>query len=143
MLHDVLLRTIFVHTEAKPRFLGGVRIRQPAPRLGTSQLHAALAVDPARQAEPLATRTRVHVHVHHARQVDDGRNRVQALLGWDARVVRRGRIEAAMRECECVREQSEDRRQHEVEDALGEDTPDEDDQDACGASVNTAASYQT
>lgn len=49
---------------------------------------------------------------------------------WHALVVRRGRVEAAVRECEEVREEAEDGRQHQVGERLGEDAPHEDDEDA-------------
>ena len=66
----------------------------------------------------------------HAREVDHRGNRAQALLRRDGRVVRRGRVEAAVREREEVREEAERGREDEVAERLGDDAPHENRQDA-------------
>lgn len=63
------------------------------------------------------------VDAHMARQIDDGRDGVQALLRRDRLVVRRGGVEAPIWKGEGLREEPERRRQNRVQDRFSEDAP--------------------
>lgn len=85
---------------------------------------------PGGSGDAECTRPALRLHLEVRGQVDHGRDRVQALLGRHTRVVRRRSIEPAMRERDGVRKETERRREAQVEERLGRDTPCEDDEDA-------------
>lgn len=70
----------------------------------------------------------MRINLQPAREVNDGRDGPQTLLGRHGGVVRGGCVESPIGEREELCETTEDGGQDEVEDGLGEDTPCEDDQ---------------
>ncbi len=94
-------------------------------------LPPALAVLDLRPLPPRSAggRHSIDLVLDHAREVDHGRDRAEALLRRDGGVVRRRRVEPAVGEREEEREEAERRGEDEVAERLGDDAPHEDRQD--------------
>ena len=132
---DVFSTLLPLHFHAPPRRTHALLAHRHNPLVhllpspSASAAPAVLDLRAALELPPCSAARRgpaIDLILDHAREVDHRGNRAQALLGRDGRVVRRGRVEAAVREREGVREEAERGWEDEVAERLGDDAPHED-----------------